>query len=243
MYLFCQSYISSSSINLETIIAIVDVIITAFLTYIIIRQTKEISEQQTSQQENISCREAESKKIELKILLYDKRYKVYECFQKYNSSFIYDFDFSVKNISSPFGVFTKSEFLNTLIFNNISNDNRKREIDKAQELSKKIEKQSNMILKKEMQEDLDKLNNNMLMENVEMANEDQRILENSKFCFPEEISTIVIKYVKCLHDYCLPLNIEKDKIEKELVSYINELKEKKVVEKMEELLRIDYNKL
>ncbi|MDR3306306.1 MAG: hypothetical protein LBS61_01315 [Endomicrobium sp.] len=183
-----------------------------------------IVSKQRKLQEEIVNYDKKSKELELKIMLFDKRYKVYACFIKYFTAFevikIYKKE-DIQPLKTPNGcvipLSRRGILINLLFPQNI----KEKENDKTNDFLYSI------TIIERLKEDLD-------------------IIKLSEFCYPLNISEIIVEYVEKIRDYVISLPQTAENIEnkfKKVCENRTKISEEKIIDKMKEPLKLSYNEI
>lgn len=188
----------------------------AIVALILHKQTIKIGKEQNKQMEK-----------EIKISLYDKRYKVYECFIKYYSNFKTEAKPSIELDRK-----TKDwALIRGLVFGRISDV-------KWQDDLKKMLNERNK--KKQAAQLLD-----MFFYDKDQFNDNMKIIKMSKFCYSKEISDSLISWIDALEIVLFKPSMYSDAEEDYalLIKLTNDIKSNDIISKMEDMLKVTYTDL
>jgi|GEM_PF-3195861 len=212
---------------------------TIFFSIATLGLTMYIASRQGKLSLDIASKEFQSKQLELKIQLFDKRYKVYECFNKYPLDWIEQFAHAGKNITSlnMNGVQSMKE----IVFNSGFIDGRRKALDELRVLESKV------TLTGEEQTRLNILRQRMEFENVDFARSETALIEQAEFCFEPAYAQMLVAFINSLFAFALiefwHNEEEFDKNQKNLLQAIDDIKSSNLVTKLKECLRLSYDEI
>jgi len=152
------------------------IVSTISLTIATLCLTGYISYRQIKLAKETAAKELNAKKLELKISLYDKRYRIYECFNKYPFDEIETLARKGKKKVMNDQDFNGAEVINMMIFNGDYITGRKQLLGELQQLKKKN-------LNKEEQRKKAFINKQLFFENLEFCKSEIALIEQAEFCF------------------------------------------------------------
>lgn len=236
---------------------------TLYLTWYIAKRQERLTKNQdtlSSQQENLKIqlekeqfeiqqavmkKELKAKELELKISLYDKRFKVYECFKKYAAAKVKDYAEAGETTAMklPDGQeLNGSEALSIIILNSEFINGRRTVLEELHTYEIKE------TLTKAEQTKKGILNQRMVLENIEFWTSEIRLIEQSEFCFDTEESEMLINYINAVFNYANLAGKKCSKeefanIQLELLSAIEEIESKNLIDGIKDKLNLSYKEI
>lgn len=188
-------------------------------------------------EQDIALKELRAKELELKISLYDKRYRVYECFNKYHFDAIEKSAVAGKknamlvcgeNLNGP----AATAFL---IFNSNFISGRHKTLQELRTLTSAEQSRKDI------------LNQQIYSENFEFWRSEIAIIEQAEFCFNSTEAQMLIDFVKSMFKYATIETFQDgtmfEKAQKELLKAIEDIKSNCVVDKIKSCLYLSYNEI
>lgn len=194
---------------------------------------------------DIASKELEAKVLALKISLYDKRYRVYECFRKY------PFDVIESNANAgqkpmmtlPDGKsLNGAELTSAIIFNGSFIGGRNKTLEELKIFEEK------KILTRAEHTKMNILIQRMGLENIEFWKSEVATIEQAEFCFDNSEARMLITFIKAMFEYANPMGIQHSeaefkKIQNDLLKIIEEIKNSYLVDKIKESLCLSYSEI
>lgn len=226
---------------------------TLYLTWYIAKKQEKLSDQQEkfrSEEEakrfqvehDFALKELKTKELELKVQLYDKRFKIYECYKKYPFSIIEAHALAGKNtvLTLPNGQSSNgAQALAMLILNGRFINGRHKAIADLQilevkgKLTSAEETRRNSLLQQ------------MQFENIDFVHSELAIIEQAEFCFDPDTAKKLICFFKTMFDYATIEIWHKedkfDEIQKSLLDAIEDIKTYHLDDKLKEALMLSFN--
>lgn len=196
-------------------------------------------------QQAVMEKELKAKELELKISLYDKRYKVYECLKKYTGERVKEYAKAGETIAMklPNGKeLNGSEALSIMIFNSEFINGRRAVLEELQA----YEIKKNLTQAEHTRKNI--LNQRICLENIEFWTCEIQLVEQSEFCFDAEEAQLLISYINAVFEYANPIGIKRTKeefarVQSELLSTIEKMESKNLINNIKSKLNLSYNEI
>jgi hypothetical protein len=194
---------------------------------------------------SIAEKELKAKELDLKISLYDKRYRVYECFRKYPFDKIEEFAIAGTNtafLMPDGGRLNGAEATRMLIFGDRYINGRRQLLDELRMLEDKKN------LTNAEQRKKNNLHNRILFENLDYWNSEIALIEQAEFCFDESEAQMLIAFIKVMFEYANPIGDQYDvkqfeELQMKLIKSIEDIKNNQLIDKLKDKLTLSYNEI
>lgn len=218
---------------ISAISEILGVIVSSFLTGLIIIQTNKINKRSKKQANKLAKKEQQTRRLELKISLYDKRYAIYERIYPYTERLESAIQFSKQPLPDGSHVDSKDLVIESLM-NSATRTHTKEHIAK---LTSDIEKAETNEKIQKLTNERGKLLSDLQMEKFKFLSHDQAVIMLAEFCYPKEIAIPIIKYFEIIFSWYFS---DGTTTEDDVLSNLKELHKMKIFQKMKSLLTLSY---
>lgn len=223
---------------------ILGVIISSFLTGLIIFQTNKIDKSSKEQarlladkqydfESHTAEKEMQTRKLELKISLYDKRYAIYERIYPYTDRV----KSAIQASKNPMPDGTHFNSKDLVIESLIDSTTRTHTKERIEQLNNDIKRAGTKEKVQKLTNDKNKLLAELEMEKFKFLSNDETIIMLAEFCYPKEIAIPIIEYFKIILNWYLPGT---SVTEEDVLSSLEDLHNKKILESMKSLLTLSY---